>query len=141
MKTILQATVIVFFFFFSFSGSAHAQSGGDKPVPVKPGNTVGERSQQGPAGIPPNYVLYKGYLVPRAAVEAYQSNAGRPQSIPATYTTHRGYLVPRAAVEAQQRSDGRPPAGPRSEEEKRRVMLEQLEKYKALGQARKTKGS
>jgi hypothetical protein len=140
MKTILQATVIVFSFFFSFAGRAHAQSGGNKPVPVAPGTKAGERSQQGPAAIPPNYVLYKGYLVPRAAVEAYQSNAGRPQSIPPAYTMHRGYLLPRAAVEAQQRNAGGPPAGPRSEEEKRRVMLEQLEKYKAMGQARKTRG-
>lgn len=139
MKNIKQHRVLVLFFLL-LSGVSRAQSGGGGSIPLTPGTKDVENNGQQRMVIPPGYVLYKGYMVPRSVLEAQGSNPGRPVTSLPGYTTYKGYLVPIAVVEAQQKTGGRPAAGPQSEEEKRRIILEQINKHKALAQARKDGG-
>lgn len=139
MKTVKQHSLLVFFF-LGVSLVSQAQSGGGGSIPVVPGTNEVETSGQRRVVIPPGYVLYKGYVVPRSVVEAQGGSPGRPVTTLPGYTNYKGYLVPIAVVEAQQRTGGRPPSGPQSEEEKRRIMVEHINKFKALAQARKERG-
>lgn len=82
---------------------------------------------QAPAGKPSPMLLAK--------IEEGKK-APRINNVPATYVRYKGYLVPKEMIRAQQNGAGTPNAVPLSEEEKRRRLQEQVNKYKAMARSR-----
>lgn len=93
-------------FLLLFSGAVLAQASIGKPSPMVLAKIEEGKKVPRIYRVSPAYVQYKGYLVPKEVISAQQNGAVTPNAVPL------------------------------SEEEKRRMLQERVNKYKAMARSR-----